>query len=147
MLPPFTAVGVKAQTSAMSEATRYSRQGVALTAPAVAATWEGVTACPRPLTHCMPGPPPVMTTTDIPRHCPVFLGGRITRVRPFWRGSRSRLSSPCCHGKHPGAYSPQDSRIRAMGYRGGGGSGSCVLRRGGALGGFLGRDPVITYVS
>ena len=54
MLPPFTTVGVKAQTSAMSEATRYSRQGVALTAPAVAATWEGVTACPRPLTHCMP---------------------------------------------------------------------------------------------
>lgn len=46
------------------------------------------TADPGPVTgHCgvlssIPGPgaPPVMTTTDVPRHVPVSLGGRITPV-------------------------------------------------------------------
>lgn len=29
-------------------------------------------------THAMPGAPPVMTTTDVPRHGPGSLGGRIS---------------------------------------------------------------------
>lgn len=87
----------------------------------------------------MPGAPSSHDNHIVPRHLPSVPWGQDHKGETLLEGVEVMSpGSPCCHVKYPGACSPQDFRIRAMGYRGGGGSGSCVLQSGeGALGGFL----------